>query len=82
MILPLESDISLEVGGGKAANLARLVHAGFSVPPGFVVTTRAYREHLSANDLEHWLLETARAARIADSPSLEAASVAIRERFA
>ena len=29
--------------GGKAANLGRLVRAGFPVPDGFVVTTRAYR---------------------------------------
>ena len=29
--------------GGKAANLGRLVRAGFAVPGGFVVTTDAYR---------------------------------------
>ena len=28
--------------GGKAANLGRLVRAGFPVPEGFVVTTRAW----------------------------------------
>jgi pyruvate,water dikinase len=31
------------VAGGKAANLGRLIRAGFPVPDGFVVTTRAYR---------------------------------------
>jgi len=30
--------------GGKAANLGRLVRAGFPVPDGFVVTTRAWEE--------------------------------------
>src|SRR5262245_18311094 len=30
--------------GGKAANLGELLHAGFPVPPGYVVTTRAYDE--------------------------------------
>ncbi|MCY2988427.1 MAG: PEP-utilizing enzyme [Planctomycetota bacterium] len=34
-------DISL--AGGKAANLGRLIRAGFPVPDGFVITTRAYR---------------------------------------
>jgi rifampicin phosphotransferase len=29
--------------GGKAENLGRLIRAGFPVPGGFVVTTRAYR---------------------------------------
>ncbi|MEO7847423.1 MAG: PEP/pyruvate-binding domain-containing protein, partial [Arachnia sp.] len=33
----------LAVAGGKAANLGELLHAGFDVPPGFVVTTQAYR---------------------------------------
>lgn len=49
MILPLNSDVSLEAGGGKGANLACLVRAGLSVPPGFVITTRAYRDFLSQN---------------------------------
>lgn len=31
-----------DVAGGKGANLGELVHAGFPVPPGFVVTAAAY----------------------------------------
>lgn len=38
---------SLAVAGGKGANLAELVGAGFDVPPGFVVTTDAYRHAVS-----------------------------------
>ena len=34
----------LELAGGKGANLGELLRAGFSVPPGFVVTTNAYAE--------------------------------------
>jgi rifampicin phosphotransferase len=34
---------SLAVAGGKAANLGELTRAGFPVPPGFVVSTAAYR---------------------------------------
>jgi len=37
-----EADVSLT--GGKGASLSRLAAAGLPVPPGFVVTTRAYRE--------------------------------------
>ncbi|EMY36074.1 pyruvate phosphate dikinase PEP/pyruvate- binding protein, partial [Arthrobacter crystallopoietes BAB-32] len=33
----------LAAAGGKGANLGELVRAGFPVPPGFVVTTAAYR---------------------------------------
>jgi rifampicin phosphotransferase len=35
------ADVAL--AGGKGANLGELVRAGFPVPPGFVVTTAAYR---------------------------------------
>lgn len=82
MILALDVEISLEVGGGKGANLSRLARAGFSVPPGFIITTQAYRESVSANHLGDWVLETARGARLEDTASLERASTAIRARFA
>ena len=36
------------VAGGKGAGLARLTRAGFLVPPGFVVTTAAFREPLDS----------------------------------
>ncbi|WP_406633657.1 PEP/pyruvate-binding domain-containing protein [Pseudarthrobacter quantipunctorum] len=35
---------SLAAAGGKALNLGRLVAAGFQVPPGFCLTTAAYRK--------------------------------------
>jgi rifampicin phosphotransferase len=44
LVAPLDSfgrdDIA--TAGGKGANLGELVRAGFQVPPGFVITTRAY----------------------------------------
>jgi phosphohistidine swiveling domain-containing protein len=44
------------VAGGKGAGLALLIRARFPVPPGFVITTAAFREPLDAasrlNDLE------------------------------
>ncbi|QKJ18723.1 PEP/pyruvate-binding domain-containing protein [Microbacterium hominis] len=48
--LPL-ADLSaadLETAGGKGANLGELVRAGFAVPPGFVVSTAAYRAAVTA----------------------------------
>ncbi|TVU61014.1 phosphoenolpyruvate synthase [Paenarthrobacter nitroguajacolicus] len=38
--------------GGKAANLGELASAGLPVPPGFCLTTAAYRHALSAAGLE------------------------------
>lgn len=34
--------------GGKGANLGELIRAGFDVPPGFVITTAAYRQAAGA----------------------------------
>ena len=41
----------LEVAGGKAANLGELAHAGFPAPPGFVITTKAYEQFVTHNEL-------------------------------
>lgn len=50
--LPLaDSQASLETVGGKGASLARLVHAGLPVPDGFHITTEAYRQFISYNNL-------------------------------
>lgn len=46
-ILPLRTCTDRTLAGGKAAGLARLLAAGFPVPPGICVTTEAYRLHLS-----------------------------------
>ena len=40
---PLADCRDTSLVGGKAANLGRLIRAGFPVPDGFVVTTRAFR---------------------------------------
>src|SRR6516225_11783530 len=40
---------SVALVGGKAANLGEMARAGFPVPPGFCVTTAAYREFVAAS---------------------------------
>jgi len=37
----------VDIAGGKGANLGELIHQGFPVPPGFVVTTCAYSEYIA-----------------------------------
>lgn len=55
-ILPLEACLDPFVVGGKAAGLARLLRAGFLVPPGFCLTTAAYHVflHHTGIESEHW----------------------------
>ncbi len=51
-IVPLDQPGSTRaIVGGKAANLGRLAVSGMPVPPGFVVTTAAFRAFVAANDL-------------------------------
>jgi pyruvate,water dikinase len=53
LVAPLEEfgrdDVA--VAGGKASNLGELIRAGFPVPPGFVVTTDAYRMIVQSSNL-------------------------------
>ncbi len=41
-----------ELVGGKGANLGELTQAGLPVPPGFIITSEAYFEHIKKTNLE------------------------------
>jgi len=81
-IFPLDSPhVTLSLGGGKAANLARLAQAGFRVPPGFVVATDAYRAFVTANGLQGRIEAEIHQLDGASLPAFEAASTGIRQAF-
>lgn len=47
---------SLPIVGGKGANLGEMAKAGFPVPPGFCITTTAYRHFMDELDeMDDWL---------------------------
>ncbi|MFQ5857349.1 MAG: PEP/pyruvate-binding domain-containing protein, partial [Anaerolineae bacterium] len=73
-------DVAL--AGGKAVSLGDLTRAGFPVPPGFCVTTDAYRAFVAANDLRAEILRLSGAVKADDPESLETASAQIRALFA
>jgi rifampicin phosphotransferase len=54
LVIPLHAltDEQAPLAGGKGANLGRLLRLGLPVPPGFVVTTDAYRVIIAANELD------------------------------
>jgi pyruvate,water dikinase len=64
--------------GGKGANLGELTRAGIPVPPGFVVTTRAYIEFLEHNALADDIARRLEGIDTADPQSLAAASAEIQ----
>lgn len=80
-IVPLDSGAAtLALVGGKGANLARLARAGFPVPAGFLITTRAYDAFVTRHGLRGFVRDALRPPP-EDPAALEAASRAIRERF-
>ncbi|HYG59510.1 MAG TPA: PEP/pyruvate-binding domain-containing protein, partial [Symbiobacteriaceae bacterium] len=82
LCLPLgAAGASLELAGGKGASLAKLVAAGLPVPPGFVLTTAAYRSYVAANNMQADVLRLARSATGGTPAALEQASQAIGALF-
>src|SRR5258706_4749847 len=82
IILPLSSgDANLPKVGGKGVKLAELTRAGFQAPPGFLVTTDAYRSFVSANQITTRLLPLVQSVKPDDPVALENVSVQIRALF-
>ncbi len=78
------SDASAELPqvGGKGASLARLAAAGLPVPPGFHITTAAYRRFVTENALQEQILAAVSAATPEQPATLEEASNQIGKLFA
>ncbi|MBX3051626.1 MAG: hypothetical protein KF753_09145 [Caldilineaceae bacterium] len=74
-----KTDIS--TAGGKGANLGEMTAAGFPVPPGFVLTTKAYDAFVQAHGLQRQIVELAQAVSANDPRSSEIASEQIRQLF-
>jgi rifampicin phosphotransferase len=81
-ILPFSSsEATLENAGGKGMNLARLTRAGFAVPPGFIISTDAYREFVNANRWLPTVLAGVTGVSAEDAGALERISAQIRAAF-
>ena len=68
--------------GGKGANLGELTRAGFPVPPGFVLTTGAYRDFVNANGIAGRILELAALPAGTSNDAYDAAEREIHSLFA
>ncbi len=75
-------DAVLERVGGKGASLARMVAAGLPVPPGFHVTTEAYRRFVEENHLRDGILAAVAPAQANDPATIERASEQIHSLIA
>src|SRR6266566_6694093 len=83
LVLALDdASATLERVGGKGASLARMAAAGLPVPPGFHVTTAAYRRFVTENGLQEQILAAVAPVAAGDPAALEEASRQIGELFA
>jgi len=73
---------AIEELGGKGINLCEMMRAGFAVPPGFVVTTRCYREFVEASFIGDQIRNLAAQAHVDDPAQLDELSAKIRALFA
>ena len=64
--------------GGKGANLGEMTRAGLPVPPGFVVTTAAYRRFAEANGLSEPIASRLARLNVDDSDALRADAEALQ----
>ena len=83
LVLPLaDASATLSQVGGKGASLARMAAAGLPVPPGFHITTAAYRRFVTEHGLQEQILAAVSAVTAEDSAALEEASRQIGQLFA
>ena len=71
----------LPLAGGKGANLGALIQAGLPEPPGFCITTAAYRAFITDNHLEEDIRRILDATQMSDPVSLESAYTQIQASF-
>lgn len=65
--------------GGKAANLAELINAGFPVPEHFFITSEAYEEFIKSNDLKGEIMKIIKEINFSEVKSLSSASERIKK---
>src|SRR5215204_5580679 len=74
-----KDDIAL--AGGKGANLGELSRAGLPVPPGYVVTTRAYDAFVEVSGIKGEVVALASVPRAEDPAGFEEVAEGIRALF-
>jgi len=77
-----DASATLELVGGKGASLARMAATGLPVPPGFHITTAAYRRFVMENEPQEKILSAVSAVAADQPATLEEASKQIAGLFA
>ncbi|BCX14873.1 MAG: phosphoenolpyruvate synthase [Patescibacteria group bacterium] len=70
---------SVDLVGGKGANLGEMTKIGLPVPPGFAITSNAYDIFLKENDLENKIYSILSSLDVSDPAQLQQASKTIQK---
>jgi len=70
---------SIEIAGGKGANLAEMYNIGLPVPPAFIVTSNAYSKFLEYNELKEKIFDLLSDLDYENTEELEKRTKKIRE---
>jgi len=82
LIVPFNTTtLTLKQAGGKGLNLSKTARAGFPVPPGFIVTTEAYRLFTRTNQIDAAVQTLSQDLSVDDPAALQAASQKIFRLF-
>lgn len=74
--------LDIPLAGGKGANLGDMVQAGLPVPPGFVITSAAYRKMFETTGLDDLVCDCLGSVDREDNQALIGAEARIRNLFA
>ena len=77
-----DTNLNVELAGGKGLNLALLAQADLPVPPGFIITTEFWKIFIKENNLYEFILQKLNENMSNDMTALEEVSKSIRDRFA
>ena len=69
---------SVSVVGGKGANLGEIYNLGIPVPPGFVITARAYSHFIKENNLDEKISNLLKEIKYEDTAQLDKIAEEIR----
>jgi len=79
LLLDKLNDTTLDQVGGKAINLGKLLNADFPVPPGLVITTQAYYDHIKTPQIKNTLQKLLTQLDTTDEEELQTLSKKIKE---
>ncbi|MBI9045606.1 MAG: hypothetical protein JEZ06_14045 [Anaerolineaceae bacterium] len=72
---------TLETAGGKGASLTKLINAGLPVPDGFHITTTAYQQFITENQIQEKIQDLLTGADPENPDTLERVSQSIHSLF-